>query len=504
MRQKQLPPNPNLVHLKSQAKKFLKAHRGGSVDAIGRIRSFFPRLSGAADAEIQQAEFGLQDAQLVIAREYGFDNWSRLKERVMHLNQNATEDSAKDILFNIIRDADVDEADIGKVKILIAADSSLISAKDDEGRTPVEAFATTRSIINVIGSQPRKTIYNFLMEQGAEPNLITAIAMDDIARVAQLIDAKPQLVRQRFDIPGPWAGVKPLAIAAGYARTEIAALLIETDASLVNSAEDEGRSPMDLLTKPWHHSAFDAEPRKPIYDLLIKNGATPDLCHAIIMNDIARVTRLIEANPQLLEQRFVCGNRIKFRPLAIAAVYGRKAILELLFSAATEMQIDVQKDLNEGLYSTFNLNVTEWIIAAIKPSPKSLEKPLVFACEVYQPEKVRLLLKYGADPNARVEAKFHYDAFQNLKPSEYQMSPLLIAIGTWYGVRDGGIGECLEIVEMLIESGADLCHTYTVDIAGEVSEVTALDYTRKLAVLFPHKPFDKVIEVLKKYGFPVK
>ena len=504
MRQKQLPPNPNLEHLKTQAKKFLKAHRGGSVDAIDRIRSFFPRLSSAADAEIQQAEFGLQDAQLVIAREYGFDNWSRLKERVLHLSQNATEDSAKDILFKIIRDADVDEADIGKVKILIAADSSLISAKDDEGRTPVEALATTRRIINVIGSQPRKTIYNFLMEQGAKPNLITAIAMDDIARVAQLIDTNPQLVTQRFNIPGPWTGVNPLAIVAGYARTEIAALLIEADASLVNTAESEGRSPMDLLTKPWHHSAFDAEPRKPIYDLLIENGATPDLCHAIIMNDIASATQLIKANPQLLERQFVCGNRIKFRPLAIAAVYGRKEILELLFSAATEMQTDVREDLNEGLYSTFNLNVTEWLITTIKPSPKSLEKPLAFACEVYQPEKVRLLLKYGADPNARVEAKFHYDAVQNLKPSEYQMSPLLIAIGTWYGVRDGGIDECLEIVEMLIDSGADLRRTYTVDIAGEVSEVTALDYTRKLAALFPDKPFGKVVEVLKKYDCLVK
>ena len=105
--------------------------------------------------------------------------------------------------------------------------------------------------------------------------------------------------------------------------------------------------------------------------------------------------------------------------------------------------------------------------------------------KAYQPEKMRLLLKYGADPNARVKAKFNYDAVQNLKPSEYQMSPLLIAIGTWYGVRDGGIDECLEIVETLIENGADLSQTYTVDIAGEVSELTALDYTLKLATLLP-------------------
>ena len=38
-----------------------------------------------------------------------------------------------------------------------------------------------------------------------------------------------------------------------------------------------------------------------------------------------------------------------------------------------------------------------------------------------------------------------------------------------------------------------------VDIAGEISGVTVLDYSRKLAVLFQDKPFDKVIEFLQKY-----
>ena len=126
MRQKQFPPKPSLEHLKSQAKKLLKAYRVGSVDAIDRIRSFFPRLSNATDAEIQQSELGLQDAQLVIAREYGFENWSQLKERVIHLGQNTEEGTAKEILFKIIRAADIDEADICRVKALIAADSSLI------------------------------------------------------------------------------------------------------------------------------------------------------------------------------------------------------------------------------------------------------------------------------------------------------------------------------------------------------------------------------------------
>ena len=42
MKHKQLPPNPSLEHLKSQAKQLLKAHKEGSRNARQRIRLFFP------------------------------------------------------------------------------------------------------------------------------------------------------------------------------------------------------------------------------------------------------------------------------------------------------------------------------------------------------------------------------------------------------------------------------------------------------------------------------
>ena len=87
MRHKQLPSNPSLEHLKSQAKQLLKAHKSGSLDALQRIRAFLPKLSDATDTEIRNAAFGLQDAQLVIAREYGFASWTRLKEEVLHQEQ---------------------------------------------------------------------------------------------------------------------------------------------------------------------------------------------------------------------------------------------------------------------------------------------------------------------------------------------------------------------------------------------------------------------------------
>ena len=144
----------------------------------------------------------------------------------------------------------------------------------------------------------------------------------------------------------------------------------------------------------------------------------------------------------------------------------------------------------------------EWLIARganVNPQPNAVYSPLVAACEVYQHAKIELLLAHGAEPNARVNANLPYDHEGNLRQSDCQLSPLLVAIGTWYGVRGGAAEEPVEVVEMLISGGADLHQTCTVDIDGEILELTSLGYTRKLASLFPDRPFEKVIEVLQKY-----
>lgn len=60
------------------------------------------------------------------------------------------------------------------------------------------------------------------------------------------------------------------------------------------------------------------------------------------------------------------------------------------------------------------------------------------------------------------------------------------------------LDECLEIVEILIEAGADLHRKYRVDIDGEILELTSLTYTQKLASMFPDKSFERIMEVLRE------
>lgn len=77
-----LPENPNLEHLKYQAKDLLKGHSSRDVAVAQRIREFHPKWEKASDGKIFAASFRLNDAQFVIAREYGFATWARLKRRV--------------------------------------------------------------------------------------------------------------------------------------------------------------------------------------------------------------------------------------------------------------------------------------------------------------------------------------------------------------------------------------------------------------------------------------
>ena len=79
---RRLPSNPNLDHLRYQAKDLLKENAAGDPGAAQRIREFHPRFTRATDAEIFAAHLKLSDAQLTIARESGFQSWARLKRHI--------------------------------------------------------------------------------------------------------------------------------------------------------------------------------------------------------------------------------------------------------------------------------------------------------------------------------------------------------------------------------------------------------------------------------------
>lgn len=77
-----LPARPSLEQLRKQAKELLKAYRADDPSAAGRLHAQQPRSAS-------QQSVTLADAQFVLAREYGFASWTKLKHHVESLQRPA-------------------------------------------------------------------------------------------------------------------------------------------------------------------------------------------------------------------------------------------------------------------------------------------------------------------------------------------------------------------------------------------------------------------------------
>ena len=73
-----IPPRPSLEFDRKQARALLDALRQGDDDAVRRLRAHHPRYRAGDPAR----DIALHDAQLVIAREYGFASWPRWRQFV--------------------------------------------------------------------------------------------------------------------------------------------------------------------------------------------------------------------------------------------------------------------------------------------------------------------------------------------------------------------------------------------------------------------------------------
>ncbi len=77
-----LPARPSLEQLRKQAKELLRDYRAGNTAAVERLSAVISRLADPAQSE----GVTLADAQFVLAREYGFENWAKLAHHVETVN----------------------------------------------------------------------------------------------------------------------------------------------------------------------------------------------------------------------------------------------------------------------------------------------------------------------------------------------------------------------------------------------------------------------------------
>jgi ankyrin repeat protein len=92
---KPLPARPSLEQYKKQAKDLLKAYRSADAETIRRVKRIHPRFEKLAESShvlppgFDISKFALADAQLVIAREHGFESWAKFTKRIEVINSEA-------------------------------------------------------------------------------------------------------------------------------------------------------------------------------------------------------------------------------------------------------------------------------------------------------------------------------------------------------------------------------------------------------------------------------
>src|SRR5260370_17807987 len=89
---------PDLENLRKQAKLVLRWHRDRYYPVAAQIRSGLPRFSRMTDPEILAQTFKLSDAQELVARQHGFENWQALRTGLQNMPHPTQKTSAKPVI----------------------------------------------------------------------------------------------------------------------------------------------------------------------------------------------------------------------------------------------------------------------------------------------------------------------------------------------------------------------------------------------------------------------
>lgn len=172
-----LPPRPNIDQLKLQAHELRRAHRDREPSAAARIVAHHPEMKALSPDAVLNKPFALADAQLVVAREYGFHSWSQLKTRVEAVNQMQQIKPHPGFAAAL---AALDAGDVDRLRTLVTADLSLLQARTNL-EPPYGYFSGATLLHHVAGNPYRDNplptnivdISRVLLEAGADVNART-------------------------------------------------------------------------------------------------------------------------------------------------------------------------------------------------------------------------------------------------------------------------------------------------------------------------------------------
>ena len=305
-----LPDHPDLEHLKGQAKSLLRMLRDGDATAAERCRSV-----GAEPGS------RLADAQHVVAREYGFPSWSRLKAHVESLTTNPA-----DAFILAIKDNDAPGVEAlltahpgltaivnrGTDQLGFGA-TPLIAAVQRSNRDMIDTLLAAGADITVksewwaggfsVLENADARLVPFLLERGAVLDATAAAKFGMVDRLAELVAAEPKSVHARGG-----DGKTPLHWAGDVATARF----------LVEHGADVNARDVDHESTPAQYMVRD---RQEIVRYLIDEGCVTDIFLAAALGDLDLARRILDADPAALEMAVNDESFPKHNPSAGGTIY---------------------------------------------------------------------------------------------------------------------------------------------------------------------------------------
>lgn len=174
-----LPPHPSLEQYRKQAKDLVKAWRSDNAEAWERLRKFHPRAGNSSE----KAAPTLADAQLVVAREHGFESWPRFARHVEALNRVDSLVPA----FELAADAVV-SGDVARLENLLRRNPALIRERSTRThRGTLLHYVGANGVEDFRQKSPKNAvdILKLLLKAGAEVD--AAANMYDADRTLGLV-----------------------------------------------------------------------------------------------------------------------------------------------------------------------------------------------------------------------------------------------------------------------------------------------------------------------------
>ena len=376
-----LPDAASLEQLKNQARELLKAVQARDPEALSRLHSHLPDVT--ADTVT------LAQAQFVLAREYGFPSWPRLRAHLDSLAPDPVEQfkdavrsgSASRVRALLRRHPKLREQinaplfDFDAPAVIAAKNNrpllDLLLANGADINARSQWWAGGFGILDNTASETA----DYLMAHGAKLDVHSAANLGLLDRLKELVAAQPDSVNARGG-----DGQTPLHVA----RTpEIAAFLIDHGAELEIRDIDHGSTP----------AQYAVAERPDVCRLLLSQGAQDDIFMRCGLGDVEAVQAFLSSDSSLIHAtvaqgphdpapapgfhiyHYYFGNWAT--PLLAAARADQRAVVELLLAQGA--------DVNAPHDGADALHLAAW---------------------EGHTEMVRLLLAHGADRD-RTDPTFH-------------------------------------------------------------------------------------------------